>query len=95
MYITKSLFVEFASCPKLARWHANDKTTYNIINEANYGAMDGIAVGQATEDVVLALYADKDVAVVDTTKINFSDWYSSYHALTQEIVSDSPDVIYQ
>jgi hypothetical protein len=40
MNITKSLLVEFATCPKLARRHGNNKPIYDIINEALYGAMD-------------------------------------------------------
>jgi hypothetical protein len=45
--------------------------------------------------MVLQLYKDKEIATVDTSKINFSDWHNSYHKLTQEVVANKPEVIYQ
>ncbi|NOZ43859.1 MAG: hypothetical protein GXP45_01655 [bacterium] len=95
MYITKSLFVEFNSNPKLARRHIHDKNTYKAIQEDMYGAMDGIAVGKATEDKVLDLYKNKQVVQVDTHDINFSDWHNSYYKLTQKVLSEMPELLYQ
>jgi len=95
-YITKSLLVEFATTPKLARRHIHDKKgVYKDINEALYWAMDWLAVGQATEDMVLQLYKNKEIATVDTSKINFSNWHKSYHELTQTTISNKPEVLYQ
>ena len=94
-YITKSLLVEFATNPKLARRHIHDKPIYKEINKVLYWAMDWFAVGQATEDMVLQLYKDKEIATVDTSKINFSNWHKSYHQLTQTTISNKPEVLYQ
>jgi len=95
-FITKSLLVEFSQSPKLARRHIHyKKWTYKTIMESLYGAMDWLAVGQATEDMVLQLYKDKNIATVDTSNINFGDRHKSYHKLTQEVISKKPDIIYQ
>lgn len=55
MHITKTLFTEFTTTPKLAWFHVHDKETYNQILEAEYGAMDGAQIGQSIEDQVKAL----------------------------------------
>jgi hypothetical protein len=58
MTITKTLFTEFISSPKLARWHANNKITYDMIIEAEYGSMDGAEIGQSIEDQVKMLLSN-------------------------------------
>jgi len=55
MHITKTLFTEFTTTPKLAWFHVHDKEIYNQILEAEYGAMDGAQIGQSIEDQVKAL----------------------------------------
>jgi hypothetical protein len=56
MIITKSLFVHFCTSPQLAWWHIHDKKgVYQHIQEAKYGAMDGLAIGEEVEDAVLRL----------------------------------------
>ncbi len=94
-YLTKSLTVEFSNNPKLARWHLHDKVIYKRIQKAQYGAMDGIAVGQSTEDVFLKLYRGKNIITIDTQKIDPNDWHTSYHKLTQAVLDVQPAVIYQ
>lgn len=95
MFITKSLLVEFITCPKLAWRHMHDKKTYKAINEDMYGAMDGLAVGQATEDMVLQLYANKEVRTVNMDNINFTKRHQSCHERTQKAMLDKPEVLYQ
>lgn len=97
MHLTKSLFVEFCTSPKLARRHINDKNTYKAINESLYSAMDGLAVGQATEDIVLQYYQQKNktIATVGTNAIDFRNWHQSYHQLTQAVFQHRPEILYQ
>jgi len=95
MFYSKSVFVEFMWNPKLARWHLNDKTVYNAINEVAYGSMDGAAIGQSVEDMVKLYYKNKEIAEVDTSKIDFKDWHKSYHKLSMEVITQDKDVIYQ
>ena len=61
LIITKSLFKEFTQSPKLARWHINDKTVYNAIQDDQYGGMDGLEVGQEVERVVLQRFAGQTI----------------------------------
>ncbi|MBU0626528.1 hypothetical protein KKG31_06085 [Patescibacteria group bacterium] len=95
MFITKSLFKEFAECPKLARRHINDRKTYEYINEQQYGSMDAIAIGQEVEDMVAQLRDAKDIIEVDEKKIDRSDWHNSYHQLTMDVIEKKPKIIYQ
>ena len=58
MKITKSLFVEFTSLPKLAWFHIHDKETYKKIQEHLYPTNDAINIGQQVEDCVKTLVGD-------------------------------------
>lgn len=55
MRISKSLFVEFGRSPKAARFYINDKEKYQVIREDRYGSMDGAAIGDSVENIVLEL----------------------------------------
>ena len=94
MYLTKSLFVEFTSSPKLARWHVNNKDTHKSIQEAKYGAMDGMRIGQEVEDMVLASYPDKPVTTIDTENM-WSNRHKTYHDRTMKALEDNPEILYQ
>lgn len=94
MYITKSLFVEFTSSPKLARWHVNHKDTYQAIQEAQYWAMDGATIGQEVEDMVLAQYQEKEITIIDTNNMR-SNWHQTYHDRTMKALEQHPDILYQ
>jgi hypothetical protein len=94
MIITKSLFVEFTDSPKLARRHANNKPTYQAIQESMYGAMDGAAIGQAVEDAVLSTYTDQTVTTIDTTEMR-DDRHGTYHARTIKALEENPAILYQ
>lgn len=94
MYITKSLFVEFCSSPKRARWHVNDTNTYQMIQEAQYGGMDGVTIGEDVETMVLARYTDQTIATIDTDDMR-SDWHQTYHDRTLQALSSHPDIVYQ
>lgn len=94
MKLTKSLFVEFINSPKLARWHANDQTIYQVIQDSTHGAMDGAAIGQAVEGVVLATYEGTIITTVGIEDIQ-GDWHGVYHALTMQALEDRPSIVYQ
>lgn len=94
MYITKSLFVEYTSSPKLARWHINDKDTYNRIQDALYWAMDGITIGQTVEDMVLSCYLDKKITEIDTDNMR-SNRHQTYHDRTMKALEENPEILYQ
>jgi hypothetical protein len=55
MLITKSLFVDYNTFPKLARWKVNNKATYNKIRktETDEEQQHIIQIGQAVENAVL------------------------------------------
>jgi hypothetical protein len=54
--ITKSLFVNYCTSPQLARRNIHDKKgVYQQIQEAKYGNMDGLAIGEEVEQAVLKL----------------------------------------
>lgn len=57
--------------------------------------MNGMAVGQATEDMVLKLYKNKQIWVVDTGKISYSNRHGSYHKITQKVIDERPELLYQ
>jgi hypothetical protein len=94
MKLTKSLFVEFVNSPKLAWFHVNDKATYERIQEAAYGTMDGVAIGQSVEDMVMALYDTTQIRVIDTTNMR-SNWHGTYHQRTIQIMHQPSEVVYQ
>ena len=89
------MFVEFMNNPKLARWHINDKAIHKTINEAKYWSMDWATVWQSVEDMVMRYYKDKEIAIVNTDKINFKNWHQSYHDLTMKVFDTNKDIIYQ
>ncbi len=95
MHITKSLFKEFAECPKLARRHINDKKTYKYINEQQYWSMDAIAIWQEVEDMVAQLRKQEDVAEVNTQNISFKDRHNIYNERTMKVFSQRPKIISQ
>ena len=95
MFITKSLFKEFTQSPKLAWFAVNDKKIHDKIQEDTYGGMDGAAMGQAVEDMVKKLYADKTIAEVDSKNIDFRNRHQSYNELTQKVLEQTPEVLYQ
>jgi len=95
MFYSKSVFVEFMSNPKLARWHINNKAIHKTINEAKYWSMDWATVWQSVEDMVMCYYKDKEIAIVDTDKINFKNWHQSYYDLTMKVFDTNKDIIYQ
>jgi hypothetical protein len=99
MRITKTLFCEFATSPKLARFHANDKEIYKLIQEAEYGDMDGAKIGQTVEDQVKELFDKNDIcapqgdffgAITDSSrlcsknaKVIYQPWFQSYNLLVR------------
>lgn len=88
MKITKTLFTEFSSSPKLARWHVNNKITYDMIIEAEYGSMDGAEIGQSIEDQVKMLLSDHTIVT--------PEWdYDGSVAETHQLLAAQPAVIYQ
>ncbi len=95
MIISKSLFKEFINMPQLAWFSKNDKETYKLINEIRYAGIDGQAVGQAVEDAVMALLADKHIVSVDTNNLWYTHRHQNYHKKTQEAMATNADVIYQ
>ena len=94
MYITKSLFVEFCSSPKLARWHINNKDTYKSIQEDKYWAMDGVTIGQTVEDMVLECFPDKEITEIDTENMR-SNRHQTYHDRTMKALESDPEILYQ
>jgi len=95
MYLTKSLFVEFCTCPQRAWWHANDDVTYQRINEYYYGSMDGFAIGKAVEDEAKKLWADKDIVSIDKGRFVSGKWHESYHQQTLALLDAGRPVVYQ
>ena len=95
MHITKSLFKEFAECPKLARRHINDKKVYEYINEQLYGGMDAIAIGQEVEDMVARLWDSEKIMEVDIPERGSNDRHNSYRKLTMEVIDQKPEIVYQ
>lgn len=95
MKITKSLFVSFVSNPKIAWWYIHDKETHKRIMEALYAGVDGVAVGQAVEDVVQETLGTQTIATIDTTNM-WSDWHGTYHTRTLTVIEQTDkNVIYQ
>lgn len=100
MTITKSLFVEFSTSPKLARRHTNNKPIYTQIIDTTYGAMDGESIGQAVEDLVLATYIPLPITRVrdelDRTALDSNNSrHEDIHICTQQLLQESPTVLYQ
>lgn len=93
LIITKSLFKEFTQSPKLARWHINDKTVYNAIQDDQYGGMDGLEVGQEVERVVLQRFAGQTIHNVTISW--FADYHQQYHNKTVQAFVSKPDILYQ
>ncbi len=93
MYITKSIFIEFLKNPKLARRHINDQKIYNKINDKIHWSVNWLEAGKAMENTVLNLY--KNIKTINNDKIDFNNWHDSYNKLTQKIISEKPNVIYQ
>lgn len=91
--ITKSLFKEFASSPKLARRHTNNKKVYDAIMHDQYAGMDGLAVGEEVENMVLQLYANQTIHKVVLNSYN--NFHQNYHTITQQALHNQPDIIYQ
>ena len=88
MNITKTLFTEFLSTPKLARFHVNDKETYQKIQDSLYEGMEGSDVGQSFEDYVKKLLGEyKEVE---------SDWnFASYFTNTKKLIEQKANALYQ
>lgn len=88
MHITKTLFTEFTTTPKLAWFHVHDKEVYNQILEAEYGGMDWAEIGQSIEDQVKEL--------LWTHTIVTPEWdYDACISETQQLLASQPAVIYQ
>ena len=95
-YITKSLFVNYCTSPQLAWWAIHDKKwVFQQIQEANYGSMDGLAIGEEVEQAVLKLLEWKDIATVSSEDLDFLNRYQSYYSRTQEVLTENPEIIYQ
>lgn len=52
MRITKTLFVEFLQCPKLAWFHMHEKEKYNLIQEHLYGPSNWESSGQEVKNLI-------------------------------------------
>lgn len=93
--ITKSLFVEFMTQPKLARWHVHDKKwVYKDIMTDKYGTMDGKLIWDTVEDLILQTYDDKTHIKVDDQNL-FPNFFATFVSRTQTVVQQSPEVISQ
>lgn len=88
MKITKSLFVEFTSLPKLAWFHIHDKETYKKIQEHLYPTNDAINIGQQVEDCVKTL-------VGDLAEIECKGDFLSVFDKTNELLSQHSTSLYQ
>jgi len=95
MIITKSLFVEFSTNPKLARRHANDKPTYTLISDTKHAAMDWEAIWKAVEYMVLSTYIWQEITSVDRNGTWVSSQHQNYHTRTEQALTSAPSVLYQ
>lgn len=88
MRITKSLFVEFLQCPKLAWFHMHEKEKYNLIQEHLYGPSNWECSGQEVENCVKKLF---DSVVEIQNKENISSAIDA----TKEVINQNSSVLYQ
>ncbi len=95
MFFTKSLFVEFSSCPQWAWRHVNNQAIYQKINDYYYGSMDGFAIGKAVEDVAKKIWLDSTIVSVDKTSFVSGKRHESYHQQTTTLLDGWTPVIYQ
>lgn len=96
MIITKSLFLNYCISPQLAWWAIHDKKwVFQKIQEAKYGNMDGLAIGEEAEQAVLKLLEWREIATVSSDNLDYSNRHQSYHERTQSIIASDPEVIYQ
>jgi len=56
--------------------------------------MDGVAIGQAVEDMVLETYVGWTTATIAPDDL-WVNWYESYHERSMELLAESPDRFYQ
>lgn len=58
-----------------------------------YAGMDGLAVGEEVENMVLQLYANQTIHKVVLNSYN--NFHQNYHTITQQALHNQPDIIYQ
>ncbi len=90
MNITKSLFVEFTTNPKLAWFHIHNKTAHQNIQEALYWAVDWDTTGQEVENCVRML-------LDDVQDIEYKGGWSLASAFktTKELINQDTPALYQ
>lgn len=88
MRTTKSLFVEFLQCPKLAWFHMHEKEKYNLIQEHLYGPSNWECSGQEVEDCVKKIF---DSVIEIQNKENISSAIDA----TKEVINQNSSVLYQ
>lgn len=63
--------------------------------ESLYAGVDGVAVGQAVEDIVQETLGTQTIATIDTTDM-WSDWHGTYHTRTLTVIEQTDkNSIYQ